>query len=179
MRGRKELEELFRGRGFGDFKWIDPKEIVIGQWVRMKCLFGCAEAGRNATCPPNVPTVAECEKFFHEYTQAAIFHFANKVDKPEDRHEWTKGVNLELLKLERELFLDGFEKVFLLFMDSCCLCPECPGKRTKCRNPRMARPSPESMAMDVFTTVRKVGYTIDVLYDYSQAMDRYAFMMIR
>jgi predicted transcriptional regulator len=29
----------------------------------------------------------------------------------------------------------------------------------------MARPSPESMSMDVFATVRKLGYSIEVLYD--------------
>jgi hypothetical protein len=42
----------------------------------------------------------------------------------------------------------------------------------------MARPTPESMAMDVFATVRKIGYPIDVLYDTSQQMNRYAFLMI-
>jgi hypothetical protein len=42
----------------------------------------------------------------------------------------------------------------------------------------MSRPTPESMAMDVFATVRKLGYPIDVLYDYSQEMNRYAFLFI-
>jgi hypothetical protein len=34
------------------------------------------------------------------------------------------------------------------------------------------------MAVDVFTTVRKYGLPIEVLKDYSQAMNRYAFLMI-
>jgi hypothetical protein len=42
----------------------------------------------------------------------------------------------------------------------------------------MARPSPESMAMDVFATVRKIDYQIEALYDYSQEMNRYAFLLI-
>lgn len=176
---REKLEQLFTGHGFTDFKWIDPREIVVAQWVRMKCLFGCAEAGKNACCPPNVPSVSECERFFHEYREAAIFHFEKGVDRPEDRHEWTKGVNLSLLKMEREVFLRGYERTFLLFMDSCYFCAECSGERMKCKNPRMARPSPESMAVDVYTTVKKVGYGLEVLYDYSQAMHRYAFLMIR
>jgi hypothetical protein len=42
----------------------------------------------------------------------------------------------------------------------------------------MARPTPESMAVDVFATVRKIGYPIDVLYDTSQEMNRYAFLLV-
>jgi len=35
------------------------------------------------------------------------------------------------------------------------------------------------MAVDVFTTVRNIGYPIEVLYDYSQEMNRYAFLLIQ
>ena len=55
-----DLEEKFLEKGFDDFKWIDPKKIVVSQWVRMKCIFGCWEYGRNASCPPNTPSVSEC-----------------------------------------------------------------------------------------------------------------------
>jgi hypothetical protein len=34
------------------------------------------------------------------------------------------------------------------------------------------------LAVDVFTTVRKVGYTIDVLSDYDEKMNRFAFLLI-
>jgi predicted metal-binding protein len=34
--------------------------------VRMKCMYGCASYGRKACCPPNTPTVAECERFLKE-----------------------------------------------------------------------------------------------------------------
>ena len=34
------------------------------------------------------------------------------------------------------------------------------------------------LAMDVFTTVRQFGFRIEVRTDYSQKMDRYAFLMI-
>jgi len=100
------------------------------------------------------------------------------VEKPEDRHAWTRQVNLKLLKLEREVFLSGYYKTFLLFMDSCELCESCPGSREKCLNPKQSRPSPEGMAIDVFATVRKLGYPIDVLKDYSEEMNRYAFLLI-
>jgi len=178
MDDRKELEALFEKHGYTDFKWINPKEIVVSQWVRMKCTFGCGEYGQNATCPPNTPSVKECRRFFDEYSAGVVFHFEKAVDKPEDRHVWSKGINQELLKLEREVFISGYQKTFLLFMDSCCLCNKCTGIRGECKHPRLARPSPESMAIDVFSTVRQYGYPIEVLSDYSQPMNRYAFLLI-
>ncbi len=178
MMNRENLEELFRKHEYTDFKWIDPKEFVVAQWVRMKCMFGCDEYGRTATCPPNVPSVSECERFFRDYKDAVIFHFEKRVDKPEDRWDWTRELNRKLLELEREVFCSGYEKAFLLFLDSCNLCDGCPGVRSKCKEPEQARPTPESLAMDVFTTVRKVGYSIDVLSDYDQKMNRYAFLLI-
>jgi predicted metal-binding protein len=87
-------------------------------------------------------------------------------------------VNKRLLKLEREVFLANNPKTFLLFMDSCSLCKECAGTRDKCKNKRLARPSPESMAVDVYSTVKQIGYPIEVLKDYSKTMNRYAFLLI-
>jgi len=178
MVDRKKVEEKFLAHNFKDFKWIDPKDIVTSHWVRMKCMFGCDEYGKTATCPPNLPSVSECEKFFQEYREAVIFHFEKKVPKPEDRFAWTRKVNLKLLKLEREIFLSGYKKAFLLFMDSCNICDECPGVKEKCKEPELSRPSPEAMCIDVFATVRQLDYPIEVLSDYTQKMNRYAFLMI-
>jgi len=178
MTNRDQLEALFKKHSYTDFKWFDPRDIVVARWVRMKCMFGCLEYGRTATCPPNVPSVSECQQFFREYSTGVIFHFEKTVEKPEDRHGWSKKVNQELLKLERDVFLSGYQKAFLLFMDSCGICAECSGKREECKNPKSARPSPDAMSVDVFSTVRKYGYPIEVLSDYSKAMNRYAFLLI-
>ncbi len=178
MMGYKGLEEMFKKHGYDDYQWVDPKKIVVAQWARMKCMFGCKNYGKCGTCPPNTPSVLECKQFVRGYKTCAVFRFTKRVAKPEDRFAWTRKVNLKLLKLEREVFLSGYYKAFLLFMDSCNLCESCPGIRQLCKNPKMSRPTPESMAMDVFATVRKIGYPIDVLYDYSQEMNRYAFLFI-
>jgi predicted metal-binding protein len=63
-------------------------------------------------------------------------------------------------------------------MDSCNLCKDCAEERVKCKNKQSARPTPEAMAIDVFSTVRQLGYPIQVLRDYSQTMNRYAFLLI-
>lgn len=175
---REELESLFEKHGYKDFKWIEPRDIIVSQWVRLKCMYGCPDYGTNASCPPNVPSVSECRQFFDEYSTAVTFHFKKTFEKPEDRHAWSKGVNQALLKLERELFLAGYRKAFLLTMDSCSICADCPGTRGECKSPKLARPTPESMAVDVYATVRQYGYPIEVLRDYSEQMNRYAFLMI-
>lgn len=178
MTAKKELESVFRTRGFADFRWVDPKKIIVAQWPRLKCLYGCGDYGRTATCPPNVPSVDECARFFREYRRAAVFHFEKRLARPADRFAWGRRVNLELLKLEREVFLAGHEKAFLLFLDSCNICAECSGRRETCKEPRLARPTPEAMAVDVYATVRPLGYPIEVLARHDQAMNRYAFLLI-
>jgi predicted metal-binding protein len=142
-------------------------------------MFGCREYGRNACCPPNTPPVDECRGFFREYSEGVVFHFEKKVEKPEDRHQWARGINGRLLNLEREVFLADNPKTFLLFMDSCNICKECAGERVRCNNKKSARTTPEAMAVDVFSTVKQLGYPIKVLCDYSEAMNRYAFLLVR
>jgi len=172
------LETLFSEHNYSDFKWIDPKDIIVAQWVRMKCMFGCGEYGRNASCPPNVPSVSECRQFFSEYNTAAAFHFARAVDSPEDRHQWSRKVNRGLIILERAVFLAGYQRVFLLFMDSCGLCKKCTGIREECTEPRSSRPTPEAMGVDVYSTMQRIGYPLAVLPDYNDTMNRYAFLLI-
>jgi predicted metal-binding protein len=175
---RRELGLIIETMGFGDWVWIDPKDIVVAQWVRLKCAFGCAEYGRNASCPPNTPSVKECRDFIGGYSSAVMLHFPKTVARPEDRHVWSREVNSRLLALEREVFLAGYYKAFLLAMDSSGLCSECAGERSKCKLPRASRPSPEAMAVDVFATARACGLPIEVLRDPSQEMNRYALLMI-
>lgn len=169
---------MFNQHEFTDFKWIDPSKIVVAHWVRMKCMYGCPYYGKNASCPPNVPTVSECQEFFKEYQNAVVFHFPKKEEFEGERHEYIKEIDARLSKLEREVFLSGHVKAFLLFIDACSLCEECTGLRNECKQPKRARPTPEAMGIDVFSTVREIGYPIEVLKDKTEKMNRYAFLLI-
>lgn len=173
-----EMETLFAAHGYTDFQWIEPERIVVAQWVRMKCTFGCPDFAHNACCPPSTPPVDECRRFFQEYHSAVVFHFPHAVDKPEDRHAWSRQINAGLTKLERAVFLAGNPRTFLMFMGSCNICAECTGSRSTCKVPFQARPSPEAMAVDVYATVRQYGFPIQVLTDYTKTMNRYAFLLI-
>lgn len=178
MANREELERLFKKHELQDFKWINPGEIIVAQWVRMKCIFGCGDYGKCASCPPNTPSIPECKSFFKEYNEGAIFHFAKNLQKPEDRHPWCKETQAKLLEVEREVFLSGYHKAFLLLMDNCSVCKECQEDRLQCINPKKSRPSVEAMGVDVYGTVRQYGFPINVLADYSATMNRYAFLMV-
>jgi predicted metal-binding protein len=178
MRDYDGLEKIFSDHGAAEFKWIDPRTIVTAQWVRAKCTFGCGNYGRHACCPPDVPSVPECRQLFSEYETGVVFHFAGAAKTPDDRRAWSKNINQNLLRIEREVFLQGHQKTLLLAVSPCSLCDECAGTKEECRHPDLARPTPEGLAIDVFSTVRKHGFPIEVLTDHAQTMNRYAFLLV-
>jgi predicted metal-binding protein len=174
----KQLNDILFGHGFTDFKLMDTKDTIVSQWVRLKCMFGCSHYGKNGCCPPYVPSVTECREFFSEYKTAVLVRLEKAMNKPEERFAWSREMNMQLLKVERDVFLAGWHKSFLLFMDECRLCSKCAESKLDCKNPRDARPSIESFAVDVFATVRKQGFPIKVLKDYDENMNRYAILML-
>lgn len=175
---KEKLEKVFRNHGFDDFRWINTRDIVVAQWTRFRCQFGCPNYGRNATCPPNLPSIDECRKMIGEYNQAAVFHLEKGLEGPEDRKPWNKEMMSKLVALEREVFLSGYYKTFLISFNACGFCETCAGNRLDCKNPRMVRPAADAMGIDVFATVRGLGYHIEVLKDYKDVMNRYAFLLV-
>lgn len=172
------LETLFKDHGFHDFSWISTDKIVVAQWVRFRCTFGCSNYGKRGTCPPNVPSIDECRKMISEYGEAVIFHFEKRLESVRDYRPWSKEVVGELMKLEREIFLSGYYKTLLLPFDACMLCDTCAGNRVDCKNPKTARPGVDALGIDVYATVRGIGYPIQVVKDYQDTMNRYAFILV-
>jgi predicted metal-binding protein len=171
------LQKLFVSKGFSDYCWIAPHEIVTTQWVRMKYMFGCDSYG-SASCPTDIPSPEHCRIFFDEYRLGTLFHISQSFNDPEERHIWSREVKRALLDLERSICSSGYHKAFLLFMDSCNLCRECAGTRASCRNKKMARPHPQGLGVDLFATVSKYGYSLDVSEDNERQLDSYAILLI-
>lgn len=174
----ENIEQALTNRGYNDFKWIAGKDVMVRQWVRMKCQYGCPSYGERGCCPPNVPTIKECKRLFKEYDKIAVIHFAKKLDNPDDRHKWCAEIDDGLMQLEQEVFLSGFHKTFLLGLGECTVCDACPGSRDACPEPGQGRSTPEAMGVDVYGTVRQLDYPIQVLSDYDQEMNRYAFLLV-
>ena len=175
---KKSVDAILKSNGFEHYRWIDPKEVVLGQWVRFKCMFGCSSYGNVGSCPPNTPSIEECRRFFDEYSDGIIIHIPQKLDKPEDRGLWSVEINSKLLEVERSVFLAGFRKAFITYMDECRLCEDCSANREDCLHKSDSRPCPESLGVDVFETVRKYGLPIKVLTDYKEEMNRYSILLI-
>ncbi len=172
------IESELTARGFEEFRWIAGKDIQVRQWVRFKCAYGCDSYGRKGGCPPEAPAFADCREFFSEYAKVVVIRIQARFADPEERKGWSRDINLKLLDLERAVFLAGYHKAFQLFMDECRICPQCPGERRSCNHPKLLRPGPESLGVDVFATVRACGFPIDVLTDPQATMNRYAFLLV-
>jgi predicted metal-binding protein len=173
-----DIERLAEAAGFPDMRWIDGSEIVVAQWVRMKCTYACDEYGQQACCPPNVPSLEDCAAFFRDYRRVAVIHIQKAGMSHAELQVWKKEVNGALLELEREVFLSGYHKALVLYPGDCSMCADCVTRREDCRHPESSRPTPEALAVDVFATARKLGYPIRVLTERSQMMDRYALLLI-
>ncbi len=172
------IEKLARLQGFEDFKWVDPKRIATGHWVRAKCMYGCPRYGLKACCPPEVPAVADCRSLFKEYRRGVFFHLTKKFADPPMRFAWTREVNKKALAFERSVFLEGFPKAFIFTPGPCNICSECNPNKRECRNPSSARPTLEAYAVDVFTTARRFGYPLAVLKGYEEETNRYGLLLV-
>ena len=177
MKSKTVIETILTRQGFSDFKWINPKEIVVAQWVRVKCTFGCGDYGLG-TCPPNTPSVSECERFFKEYDNGLIIRLNKFADKNAYPSDWSKEMTNKLLDIEREIFLSGYQKTFLLNQTCCTLCKDCTGNRINCKDKTRSRPSPESFAVDVYQTVRNAGLEINVVAVNPADISRIAILLI-
>ncbi|MFO7369649.1 MAG: DUF2284 domain-containing protein [Bacteroidales bacterium] len=177
MTNKEKIESSLAQLGLTDYKWIDPKEIIVAQWVRVKCLFGCPDYGLG-TCPPNTPPVSDCEEFFREYSKGLIISFRKYADKNEYPMDWSNEMTNKLLQLEREIFLMNYPKVFLLNQTCCTLCNDCSGNRFDCKDKKRSRPSPESFAVDVYRTAKNVGIEISVVAENPAEMNRIAILLI-
>ncbi|HIJ66137.1 MAG TPA: DUF2284 domain-containing protein [Candidatus Hydrogenedentes bacterium] len=146
-------------------KAISPATVETGAWVRWKCQFGCGGFGSSLVCPPHTPTPADTRVMLDGYRRAVLFE-AVRGD--------AKRIAADL---ERELFLSGCYKAFGLGAGPCGLCEECAFDRG-CRHPYEARPSMEACGIDVFATVRKHGFTIEVIRDHECPQHYFGMVLV-
>ena len=133
-------------------KIIRAATVKTGEWVRMKCRFGCGGYGGCLMCPPRSPTPEETQRVLDDYRWAVLFEAGRRV--PRDIAP----------KLEREIFLAGHYKALAYSSGPCRLCASC-NMEGGCRHPDQARPAMEACGIDVYATVRANGFKIEVLTD--------------
>ena len=141
-------------------KIIAPGSIVTAEWVRMKCQYGCPGFGMSLCCPPRTPTPDITRKVIDSYQKAILLH--RRLRKGEKREQRAKTFNEVVVRLEIELFLDGYYKAWSMGYGPCDRCGECT-LSGPCKHGLEVRPSMEACGIDVFKTARNNGFTIKVL----------------
>ncbi len=153
--------------GVKEAKMVSPAEVETAAWVRMKCQFGCDGYRQCLVCPPFTPTPEQMRQVLNAYRRAILIHFEPQAD--------SKDIVVEL---EREIFLRGAWKAFGLGAGPCCLCTSCPAEPGKCRHPEKTRPAMEACGIDVYTTVRKAGFPIEVVRNTRQCPNYYGLVLV-
>jgi predicted metal-binding protein len=62
MRGYAKFLKRAKELGAIEANIIPVKSIVVAEWVRLKCQFGCDGYGQSLTCPPYSPTPEETRR---------------------------------------------------------------------------------------------------------------------
>jgi predicted metal-binding protein len=181
----EELIQKASALGAEGAKLIEPDQVVVREWVRFKCQFGCPFFGKKLTCPPFSPSVDQVEKMLSEYNKILILRFEQPAIKETNSDEFVKELNKRqktvndiTLRIEKELMLMGYYKVLALEPGICNRCDECVAQQGKCRFPTEARPSPESLAIDMFQTVKNAGWRMEVKTSLNQNWTNYALIFV-
>jgi len=165
--GLEALRLSVLGSGVEDARIISVKDVVVAEWPRWKCRFGCPNYGKSLLCPPNSPTPDETRRLLKEYEYAILV-----------KNESSKNDHPVLIELERRAFLSNLPKSLALGSGRCRLCNEC-NISGGCVHPEQARPSMEACGIDVFSTALKAGYEMTVKTAKDQSYSRFSLLLLR
>ncbi len=84
-------------------KIIDPETVVVAEWVRWKCQYGCPLFEKDPFHPPLAPDAESMKKVLKEYTKAILLNGPNGQTLSE-----------AAVRLEGEAYNQGYYKAFAL-----------------------------------------------------------------
>ncbi len=116
VREREPVAEKERREGLMDYllqralelgaekaKIIDTDTIVVAEWVRWKCQYGCPLFEKDPFHPPCAPDAASTKKVLKEYVKAILLNGPNGQTLTE-----------AAVRLEGEAYQRGYYKAFAL-----------------------------------------------------------------
>jgi predicted metal-binding protein len=181
-----------------DIKSISADKIVVADWVRLKCRYGCRAYGKHLCCPPYAPTPEEMRRVVGEYEKAILARFEaapGPCDDPKHLHHylWNSISHLHktVYELEKKAFLSGYYKALGFYAMPCTMCETCvieeklfkgeeisPLDPLRCRHKDLMRPSMEACGIDVFKTLENAGYSPQVLKSYSESLALFGMVLL-
>jgi len=181
----KEVESIALAEGASTVKQIDPKDVVVAQWVRNKCQFGCQYFGKRFTCPPYAPTPDETLTSLKSYHRALLVEFPPRYIS--QMQSGKDMIHNALSRMERTAFLSGYERAFGYKAGPCRLCKECPAEKLEspnlfckkeCKYPKEARPSMEAAGIDVYSTAHQAGFELNVVRSREEPFKSFGLLML-
>lgn len=157
------------------------EKINLAEWVRIKCQFGCSQYGTNWCCPPAVPDLHKIRAVLQEYSQALLltgsrrcrnFYLDNAKRRAEQVRSWKVVVGIE-----RQLFLEGYDKAISLVSGSCALCKKCTYPEA-CRFPKERRPPIEAFSIDMIGTLKNLGISSPVAQEPDDTFNFYGIILL-
>jgi predicted metal-binding protein len=160
--------------GATDTRPVTSDMILIDERVRAKCLWPkCGGYGLSAHCPPHAPPLDEVRTIVSRYRRGLFVRLGVATDEiagkeaREKKLWWPSSRKLHEIvsKLESEAFFNGYHLALGFGSGSCkgfCADLDCTAIQLgqACRFPLKARPSMESVGMDVFTMATRVGWEV-------------------
>lgn len=153
--------------GFDLATTVSPRDIVTAPWVALKCRYGCDRYGKNLQCPPHGMPYEETRAVVDAYDCALLVQGAPPGRQFHDR----------LLALEKQAFLNGYPKALVFGAGPCPACPSCP-EDGKCRHHALARPAMESCGIDVYTTVKNAGWSLEPVMEKGNYIKYVGLLMV-
>jgi predicted metal-binding protein len=194
---KKEFTALMDGLKaiHADFKLISTEIIVVADWVRWKCQYGCRAYGKHLSCPPYTPSVEETRRLIQCYERALVTRFEaipNYTVPPKRIHHYLwdaiRTMHDTMFELERYAFLSGYYKAFAMVALPCTYCEDCLPEREGfeldqvakrfCEHQDKVRPAMEACGIDVITTVRDAGYELEVLTSMDEKITFFGLLLI-
>jgi predicted metal-binding protein len=181
-----------------DLRLIPTEMIVVSDWVRLKCRYGCSNYGNHLGCPPFTPTPSETRAVLSAYRNAVLVRFEAKPDPKLSTKHAGRALSNSVIKmqktvaeLERTAFLAGYYKAFGMNAMPCTLCDTCVIEEMqkndhavfdldsiKCRNKEIMRPSMEACGIDVFKTLQNAGFKPRVLKDNKETVELFGLILL-
>jgi predicted metal-binding protein len=181
-----------------DLRLIPTEMIVVSDWVRLKCRYGCENYGNHLGCPPFSPAPSETRAVLSAYRNAILVRFEAKPDPKVSSKRASHALSNSVARmqktvadLERTAFLAGYYKAFGMNAMPCALCDTCVIEEmhkkdqavfdldsVKCKNKEIMRPSMEACGIDVFKTLQNAGFKPRVLKDSKEMVELFGLILL-
>lgn len=158
----EELETYARSLGLFNCRYFPASLLETEERIRGFCRENkCGNYGRNYMCPPHAGSLEEIRRKFRAYQTGLLFQFTRRLDVKND----LKGLrqskvdfHRSVLKLEGQLRNIGYPNPWGLIGGECSLCDAClQPLDLPCAYPTDARPSLESLGVDVLGLLARFG----------------------